>query len=342
MGSGSTEAVVRHLGSIKGLLPRAVKDQIATYSSTGISADVWSELTSDESDVEHLVTVLDCQFNYRTSEKIRQLYQKAIKTLAKPYITKPPQNNLYAALLDYHLGLDPAVTGETLTGFVTLNYEDILERTVETHFKRHCVDYCLFPQPNLRGKTSVRFFKLHGSFNWENGTPIQIRHMSKIRLGNALWIPPGVDKRKDNYPFNLLWGRVVEELLTCDTLRIVGCSLSRNDWGLIPILYTIQRFAKRSKPIQIEIIDFPKVADTIRSNYIYLSRNIRSLLDMKELERYFKRDFPRAKRKRLENELNALKNPFQEWLEAKADYLLFEMNQSIDTDKNILKKLYFK
>ena len=66
--------------------------------------------------------------------------------------------------------------------------------------------------------------------------------MNSISSSNTLWIPPGVDKKRENYPFNYLWGQAVENLLECDVLRVIGCSLSRNDWGMIPILYTIQRF----------------------------------------------------------------------------------------------------
>ena len=83
---------------------------------------------------------------------------------------------------------------------------------------------------------------------FSNRRPIRVKSMTSLnKKDNALWIPPGVDKRTEYYPFNLLWGKAKEFLMNCDILRIVGCSLNRNDWALIPILYIIQKFNDNRK-----------------------------------------------------------------------------------------------
>jgi hypothetical protein len=341
LGSGASEAVLRHLGSPDGLLPRNVQEKIGTYSNKNFDPVVWDELTSPVGDVEHLVSVLDSQLNYATAERVRRLYQRAILELSRPF-SSPPRNNLYAVLLDYHLGLDEKLTGETLSGFLTLNYEDLLESTILLHFQQYDVDYGVSTDAANQQLENVRVYKLHGSFNWVNSRPIRVQPMQQVGIGNALWIPPGVEKRKDNYPFNLLWGRVLEELMACDVLRIVGCSLSRNDWGLIPILYTIQRFARRTNPMYLQIVDFPSVADTIKANYPYLRENIESLVDLKEILKYFKREFPRIRKPGLRRELERTSfSPFRQWLEAKIDNIL-AANGSIDTDRQILRKFHYR
>lgn len=344
-GAGATHAVVKALNPDLGLLTNDIQEKIeAKYSGIikGVNNTIWNELVTQGIDVEHLISVLESQHNYSASEKLRKYYREAIVTISEEIPQNPLPANLYSVLIDLHniTGLD-----EKYLSFISLNYEDVFERTIKAHFK-YDVDYVIKTGNKISQKTLIKVYKLHGSFNWFNSRPISIRKMTAIKSKDTLWIPPGVEKRKENYPFNLLWGKVIEDLLNCDVLRIVGCSLSRNDWGLIPILYTVQRFNQNGKRVEIEIIDYPITAKTIKDTYKYL--RTKSLIDLPEILSYYKKQFPETSPepeivREIETKFSDKDkiNPFQEWLDAKADYLI---NQDIDitTDRNFLYNLYYK
>lgn len=340
-GAGATQAVVKSVDSTKSLLSPDIQEEIQKYSSRGIDEIVWNELISTDRDVEHLISVLDTQNNYSISEKVRGYYHNAIVKLSKD-LSKDPPINLYSALVDYHniKGLP-----ERLEALITLNYEDILEQSIVKHFG-YDINYIIkTSKVQKKKKTAIKIYKLHGSFNWYNSRPIALKKMTSLRHKDTLWIPPGVDKRKDNYPFNLLWGKVIEDILHCDVLRVIGCSLSRNDWGLIPILYTVQKFNRHKKPIQIEVIDFPKTATAIKRNYRYLE--VKSISELPEVIGYFEHQLLSSSKDVMRKEIEALlndttrTNPMKEWLEAKAEFLETS-GVDLSTDKNYLKKLYYK
>ena len=341
-GSGATQAVVKAINPDLGLLTIDIQEEIETnYSSRGINNTIWNELITKGNDVEHLISVLESQHNYSASEKLRKYYRDAIVNLSEKIPTNPLPDNLYSILIDLHHidGLD-----EELLSFITLNYEDILERTISSHFD-YSIDYIIETINKKPKKSStIKVFKLHGSFNWSNSRPISVRKMTALKSKDTLWIPPGVEKRKENYPFNLLWGKAIEDLLNCDMLRIVGCSLSRNDWGLIPVLYTVQRFNENGRGIEIEIIDYPDTTKTIKSTYKYL--RTKGLLEIPDILAFYKNQFhPTSPESLILSEIEKKFsdkdkiNPFQEWLDAKADYLI---NQKIDikTDHNYLYNLF--
>jgi hypothetical protein len=89
-----------------------------------------------------------------------------------------------------------------------------------------------------------------------------------------LWIPPSIEKVKDRYPFNLLWGKAFELLLNCDVLRIVGCNLSQNDWGLISLLFNTQ--LEPGGVYEIELIRSHKGGARVRKRNGFL-KNVRIL-----------------------------------------------------------------
>ena len=341
-GAGSTQAVLKAISPEKGLLTPDIQEVIKQYSPRGLDKRIWNELITI-GDIEHLISVLESQHNYSASEHVKKYYQKAIMELSRNFSTNPPKNNLYSVLIDLHLNVDGLE--EELVSFMTLNYEDILERTIKVHFKRE-IDYIITTvKHKSNGKEPIRVFKLHGSFNWFNSRPIQIRKMTSIASGNTLWIPPGVEKRKENYPFNLLWGKAFEELMKCDVLRIVGCSLSRNDWGLIPILYTVQTFNETDNKIEIEIVDYPETALTIENTYKYLK--VKNITQFPEFLPFYKKQFNGIDDseiiKEVENKFKEKEktNPLLEWLDAKIDYLV-NIPVDITTAQNLVHSFYYK
>ncbi|MBI5100075.1 MAG: hypothetical protein HZB30_12670 [Nitrospirae bacterium] len=343
-GAGATQAVLKSINPGLSLLTPDIQEKISrTYFPRTWDKKIWSELIS-VSDIEHLISVLESQHHYHASEQIRKYYMEAIIDIAKDVSKNPPIKNLYSVLIDLHKN----VTGlnEKLLCFITLNYEDILERTIESLFGLK-INYLLHSDNSIPTSDDIKVLKLHGSFNWQNTRPVTMKSMTTIKSSDALWIPPGVEKRKDNYPFNLLWGQATENLMQCDTLRIIGCSLSRNDWGLIPILYTVQRFNNTGKTIDIEIIDYPLTAKNIITNYKYMK--FVTITELHEFLNYYKKQFPKAKTSgELIAEIEAKffdkdkSNPFYEWLDAKIDYLSDDRKMDIKTPNNIVYNFYNK
>jgi hypothetical protein len=185
----------------------------------------------------------------------------------------------------------------------------------------------------------VPLLKLHGSFNWKNEYPIAI--VSDIEdEEDVLWIPPGVVKRREDYPFSLIWGRA-RELMECDILRIIGCSLSRNDWELVSLLYTTQRLRSDGKQYILELIDYPEQCKDIIDRYKYM--NIQTILDIPEVLSYLIREyFPhRAGQPITEAILTELRenitpgkfNVFEIWLRAKGEQLV-DKGIQLTTDEN--------
>lgn len=342
-GAGATHAVVKALNPDLGLLTVNIQEQIeSNYTNRGIDSAIWNELVTQGNDVEHLISVLESQHNYSASERLRKYYRDAIVSLSEKIPTNPFPTNLYSLLIDLH---DITELNEDLLSCITLNYEDILERSIKSHFG-YCVDYVVKTDNKQTRISPIKVYKLHGSFNWFNSRPVNVKKMTAIKSKDTLWIPPGVEKRKENYPFNFLWGKVIEDLLNCDILRVVGCSLSRNDWGLIPLLYTVQRFNQKGKKVEIEIIDYPDTAKTIKQTYKYL--RTKGLIDLPDVLSFYKKQFPDTSPEpqiisEIENKFADKDkiNPFQEWLDAKADFL---MSQGIDikTKRNFLYNFYYK
>ena len=290
LGSGATHAVLMEAKFSKGMLTNDIRDVIESkYSRSGIDVTVWNELITEDNDIEHLISVLEAQHNYSASQKVRTYYRNAIIELAEEFSKRPPAMSLYDVLFDLHTGVK--AFPEQLLCFMTLNYEDILERCLEKHFD--CTaDYVVQTVKGPSRSNRIGVLKLHGSFNWTNERPIAVEAMTAIKDQKTLWIPPGTEKKRENYPFNLLWGKAMECLMECDVLRVIGCSLSRNDWGLIPILYTVQKFSKRPKGMEVEIIDFADTGDQVQRNYRYLT--VKKITQIDDVISLYGRQFPKA------------------------------------------------
>ena len=327
-GAGATQAVIKDIDPEKSLMTEDIQELISSnYSKKGIDSAIWNELITKGNDIEHLISVLESHYNYSTSDKIRKYYWQALVKLIKD-LSKSPPENLYTVLCDLHKNVESLQ--EELVCFITLNYEDLLEQSLKKHLK-YDIDYAIDTPSNRSKGNKARILKLHGSFNWINTRPIQIKSMTAIQHKETLWIPPGVEKRKDNYPFNLLWGEALECLMECDILRIVGCSLSRNDWGLIPILYTVQRFSDKEQKVQIEIIDFVETGKNIKKNYRYL--DVKQINEIQEIIAYYRRQLPKSSDEERDMEIitqfsdKDKMNPFKTWLDAKIDQIVKEDNE---------------
>ncbi|MFA6979349.1 MAG: SIR2 family protein [Ignavibacteriaceae bacterium] len=351
-GSGASHAVINSIDSNKQLLTSDIRQKIAEKGKdiklTGMPANIWNELMDPSVDIEHLISILDTNYHYKSTQKIREYYHDAIISLSRDVlenIEKPISNrnekpvfdpNLYSILIDSHSIKD---IREKVICLLTLNYEDILEKALKAHLNIDA-DY-LIEKSTKNSKKRIPVLKLHGSFNWKNTRPIKVKKAHEMTSGEALWIPPGIDKKKETYPFNVLWGKAFEYLMECNTLRVVGCSLSRNDWGLIPMIYTAMRLSEKINFFEIEIIDFIDVGEKVKKDYPYL--RIKSIAEIEEFKKYlvelfsfdYKNPIPNYVKEYISSNASKKINIFEWWLKAKRLELL-------DADINIAtRKNYF-
>lgn len=243
---------------------------------------VVNEVADEKADFEHLITFFDespASAHRRFAEELRLIFESVLRSKLMEIELElgEARASLYAALLDMY---NVKGLGESLNGILTLNYDDYIENAVEQVYgsaDRSDLEPDRKLGPN--GVEGWRLLKLHGSFKWEDSWPIARRSIGST--SRPLWIPPGIRKGKDRYPFNLVWG-LARDLLNCDVLRVVGCQLSASDWDLISLLFgTRHANSERDRPYTIEIIDSPLRAKSLKASYPYL--DVRSVFEIETL-----------------------------------------------------------
>jgi hypothetical protein len=273
-GAGASHGGVQAVGSAHGILMKdlaldlatALKARISEAPFAGVAGliDLVNELVDREADFEHVITFLDQSVSgvHRLlADELRVIFESVLRRRLALIDDEVGESasDLYAALIDmYNL----QEFNERLHGCLTLNYDAYLETAVRV----------LGYQPDfgipIRGRGSrgrvVTILKLHGSFSWSEQWPVTDTNPER-----TLWIPPGIQKAKERYPFNVLWGRA-RELLDCDVLRIVGCQLGANDWDLLSLLFSTRHAHAEGKVYDIEIIDSPWQAQRVRESFPYL------------------------------------------------------------------------
>ena len=147
---------------------------------------------------------------------------------------------------------------ERLAGLISLNYDNVLDNAYRQYLGSP--PYCFSLDEPLRAN-AVPLLKLHGSFNWTNQTIRGRKRTIEI-------IPLGSAKNYIHPPYGCIWNQALETLIGCDTLRVIGCSLSQNDFHLIDLLF--KAHLERGTPFDIEIIDRDSAGATIKGNYGFL------------------------------------------------------------------------
>ena len=351
LGAGASHASAKALGSSQGILMRDLTDEIARrvrehaerYGSSSSVARLANEVIGEDTDVEQVITFLDesgSGEHQRFANDLRKIFEEVLRERLGAIRTEleTVPTGLYAALIDMY-----EVQGitESLRGILTLNYDVFLEHAIEKSLG-FSVDYGISIDNRLEGHKSIRLLKLHGSFGWQNVWPIELSQDASI----PLWIPPGIQKAKGSYPFNLLWG-MARELLDCDILRIVGCNLGTNDWDLVSMLFSTQHVHKYRKSYEIEIIDKPGSAERIKSRFPYL--RAKSLLELEGLGEQIVsemiggaprpyRDLPEPDQKRAAEKANGMENPLLYWLKQKAEAMYQDL-ASLKTEKGYFMRI---
>lgn len=280
IGAGGTQGSIKAVNGSTGLLMRDLAPFLAKEVRTLVTtrkkykplANVVNEIVEDDADFEHVITFFEeasSAVHRDLAEDLRRIFEKVLKRELDQTKRDLSEDRLalYSALLDMY---NVEGINEKLNGILTLNYDDFIEAAARSlHID---VDFGI----DLNGSRNdqVPVLKLHGSFSWYDVWPIRLRQ----NAARPLWIPPGIRKVKDRYPFNLVWGRA-REVLDCDVLRVVGCRLGPSDWDLISLLFSARHSnSSGSNRYQVEIIDSPMHATKLQHDYPYL--DVRSVLEI--------------------------------------------------------------
>ena len=331
-GAGATHACVEAVASSPGVLMAHLTGEIAEqlrtlpkrYRNDPSVTRFANEVMTSDIDIEQVITFLDesgSGDHQRLARDLRNIFQQVLQRRLKAIkdrLSDTP-SGLYAALIAMH---EVQGTNETLQGILTLNYDLFLEHAIEKTL-RFSVDHGIGRASGSPAKKSVKVLKLHGSFGWRDVWPIE----SRANADTPLWIPPGIQKARGRYPFNLLWG-MARKMLDCDVLRIAGCNVSMNDSDLVSMLFSTQHAHHRSGPYEIELIGRPPSAQKIKSRFPYLT--MKSLLEIEVIGeqivaelmngkpcRYH--DLEPAQQEKVFEESGNIPNPLWYWLKQKAE-----------------------
>ena len=160
---------------------------------------------------------------------------------------------LHKSLLELH---EKIKEREELIGIISINYDRVIDEAYKTIFGMK-PNYCL--SSKSKDKTAdIPLLKLHGGFDLSYR-----KHKLPI-------ITPGINKNYLELPYNFIWGRALELLIECDILRVIGCSLSQNDVGLVDLLFKAHLVKK--KPIDIELINFDPEWNKVKEYFGFLPR----------------------------------------------------------------------
>ncbi len=246
--------------------------------------------------IELLISLIEnCKVHQweRKTRLLKSLVQKDIQTILSP--SRRARFYLHKALCEFH-EQSGTKDREEVIGFISLNYDSVLDEAYREFYGKQ--NYCFSRESGDELSNHIPLLKLHGSFNWTRGVTIRER-IRKIEI-----IPLGSNKNYLHPPYNFIWSQALEILVRCDTLRIIGCSLSQNDTHLVDLLFKTHLERAPSDTISIEIINSEESGETIRKNYGFFP-GIRTLTKIENL--VANPDPPSA---------------FKAWLEAKADATL--------------------
>lgn len=300
LGAGATHAEILNLGvpdqdflSKNGLLISYVSERVMNkaQNNSRFKKDV-KEVTYRPGpvNIELLISLIASQRIPDADYKVNYLKELVQKDITRVLSEWKNQLWMHKALFELHLHVRKE---EEVTAVVSLNYDNVLDEAYTTVFGSG---------PNYCHTSSIGrgfpLLKLHGSFNWT-----RIKTYGKSRTIPI--IPLGINKNYLIPPYNFIWGRALEELSRCDTLRIVGCSLSQNDLGLVDLLF--KAHLERNTHMEIQIINSQEEGERVKRDYGFFP----NIVTLKDIERPLISDNPEGG----DPEVN---NPFKIWLRAKA------------------------
>lgn len=326
-GAGATQAEVNHLGAAPvNLLMRD------SELGQGLSAGILEKLgakgipfsaTDLGQDIEKLISLLagsgvDSQLTL--ADRMRKAYFQVIcSRLTKSKIIRRPE--LAIGLLEMHSNVKFRSEVESLEAILTTNHDGLLQLASQKVFGAIDIGFP-FTSDDLtpNGSTPVPpVLQLHGSFGWKFGIPLRATTLKRgyKYSPNTVWIPPTVLKESKNYPFNKINGLAYEVLSKqCDVLRVIGASLTQNDWNVLCLIFNAQRHRElvRGEPFLIEFIMSRPSGEEIQANCSYLKK-------MFPINHLSEGDFEGYGEAELSAD-SGLKNAFAYWLREKINYHL--------------------
>jgi hypothetical protein len=232
-------------------------------------------LDEPDVDIEKLISLLSASGTSRhiaVADKMRQQYFQQIRNgLAAAKIISDPR--LAIGLLQMHQ--DAAFREiELLSGIITTNHDGLLQVASQTVLGGINIGFPFAPDPFKAKDDAPIILQLHGSFTWTQGVPIGVSalHKTSKYSDDTVWIPPTILKESKSFPFNKLFGMAYELLANkCDILRVVGASLTQNDWNILSLIFNAQRHleANRKVPFQIQLIMGHEAGKSVRKACSY-------------------------------------------------------------------------
>lgn len=254
-GAGATHAEARHLGATRSLLMRDT-DEFGEGINSRILRRAGKRVekafrVSGAIDIEKVISLLAGSgkaAHVKIAERLRRSYFIELRqSLASTGVLKKPQ--LVTQLLQLHKDRDFNSNVERLEGFITTNHDGLLQNAISDVYGS--LDIGIeFKSANFKVAEAAAppppLYQLHGSFTWQFGLPTEVSALNtRSKYENSVWIPPTILKEAKSYPFNKLMGAAYELLSQrCDVLRIVGTSLTQNDWNILSLVFNAQRHRK--------------------------------------------------------------------------------------------------
>ena len=350
MGAGATQAEATHAGAVINLLMNS-----NAALGTGISEKVLNAASKDgqlirnilgieedsDTDIEKLITLLAAtgtKQNLIYTEELRKSYYKEIiNGIEEARILEEPE--LAIALLQMHKN-EKFTEMEKLLGIISLNHDDLFQEASQKVYSCINLGFDFISDYFDSGYPSQEPFliQLHGSFSWRRRKKKLIdvkRIKAEGRYDSSMtWIPPSILKETKDYPFNKLTGLAYELLVDCDILRIVGCSLSQNDWNLISLIFNAQnaQYIDSKSCFDIELI-MEIDADSFKKENSYL-KNVIPIGQLTDGD-FSGYQVPGEERQRP----SELDNPFEFWLKEKVSFHISQGEFDIGSAGNQLRKI---
>jgi hypothetical protein len=278
-GAGATHAELINLEpdllrEKQGLLIRDVSSRVIEKARANRKylADLETvSATSGSLNIELLISLLENSKVHDWATKtdlLKHLVEEDIKAILTP--SRMRRFYLHKALFQLHKHRS-VQQREEITGLISLNYDNVLDQAYRQYYGEP--NYCFSLEGDAFSSGNLPLLKLHGSFNWSDA---KIRG----RRRNIAIIPLGSHKTYLHAPYGFIWNIALEVLTKCDTLRVIGCSLSQNDEHLIDLLF--KAHLERAAPLEIEVVGPEQTGQDIRENYGFFPK-IRTLLEIEEL-----------------------------------------------------------
>jgi hypothetical protein len=326
-GAGATQGEAQNLGATTSLIMRDTDDYgegIATRILDRLGSRVRAAYGSAVgSDIEKLISLLSASGtdeHTELAEEMREAYFNVLRTsLANAGVLARPQ--LAIQLLEMHRKGRFKNEVESLEGFITTNHDGLLQvasqevfGNVNLGFEYISKDFTLDHE-----RSAPPILQLHGSFTWRFGTPLSVAKLRRnSSYGTNVWIPPTILKESKSYPFNKLSGLAYELLVKhCDVLRVVGASLTQNDWNILSLIFNAQRHLESNgrTAFAVELIMPHYNGEYIRKECAYL-RKVSPIGYLTDGDFAEYKDFEDSN----PPPDSRLANPFGYWLSEKQDF----------------------